>query len=222
MQLFPFSDRQKTQSDLSIHRPSMLRFVLTPLTIQERCRIVRDQLKQLQYEHGQLLSLTGEQNGNENMEELQVEPGYELPRQLAEEKPTKEPKVERKSEEEVELASLNLLQDTRTLERKMSVCNQELEIETFELQVEQQYHEMLNTKIQACEQQTGNGTRARELRNKVDEIKVLISRLSDENTNLAGYILRKRRKLVGRYFIVLKCVLSISWLTFVKYGMNKH
>ena len=93
MQLFPFSDRQKTQSDLSIHRPSMLRFVLTPLTIQERCRIVRDQLKQLQYEHGQLLSLTGEQNGNENMEELQVEPGYELPRQLAEEKPTKEPKV---------------------------------------------------------------------------------------------------------------------------------
>ena len=169
---------------------------------------MRGQLKQLQYEHDQLLSLSGEQTGNEKQDELQAEAGYELglrqPRQIAEEKPVNESEVEGTRHEEIGSPSEDLVQDMRTLEKEISTCNCKLEKETVELKTEQENHERLNSEIRSCQQRTGYGTRLRELKKNIEETKVLVDRLRAENTNLAGYILRKRKqKLVGRYVVVL-------------------
>ena len=211
-------------------RPNLLRFVLTPLTAKERCRLVKNQLEQLQYEHSQLLSHTDRQTESNNKlpaeneferanESTQVcksgpvgmdreerpETGYELKIIQTDIEAAERRHKEMKADLD------NLLRDKSQLERKVASMNSKLEIEN-RLKAEQHIHSRITFQIQSRrELEKSSVETRRELRENVAEVKNMVKRVQDENAVIAGYIMRKKTKMVGKRFMLyfVKCTSTL-------------
>ena len=212
-------------------RPNLLRFVLTPITAKERCRLVRNQLEQLQYEHSQLLSHTGRQTESNN--ELPVENEFGRANESTqgckpglvgmdrEERPDTgyELKViqshieaAERRHKEMESDLDNLLRDKSDLEREVASVKSKLEVETLQLKAERHIHSRITFQIQSRrELEKSSVETRRELRENVAEVKNLVKRVQDENAIFAGYIMRKKAKLVGNRFMLfcVKCTSTV-------------
>ena len=211
-------------------RPNILRFLLTPLTANERCRLVQNQLEQLQNEHSQLLSHTGRQTeSNNDPPENEVERASEstqvcIPGPVGmdrEERPgtgyelkviQSDIEAAEKQHKEMESDLENLLRDKSDLEREVASVKSKLEIENLQLKAEQHIHSRITFQIKSRrELEKSSAETRRELRENVAEVKNLVKRVQDENAIFAGYIMRKKAKLVGKRF-TLYCVRCTSTL----------
>ena len=221
-------------------RPNVLRFVLTPFTAKERCRLVQNQLGQLQYEHSQLLSHTGRQTESNNTlpaerakESTQVcKPGPEGIDKEEQPETGYKSKTAQKRYKEMESDLDNLLRDLereaakirykemesnldnlmRDLERELTSMNSKVEKENLQLKAEQHIHSKTTFQIQShCDMNKSSFETGRELRENVAEVKNLVKRVQEENDLSAGYTSRKKAKLVGSRF-KLYCVKCTSTL----------
>ena len=212
-------------------RPNLLRFVLTPLAAKERCRLVKNQLEQLQYEHSQLLSHNDRQTksnnklpaeneferANENTQvcksgpvgmdrEKRPETGYELKIIQTDIEAAERRHKEMKADLD------NLLRDKSQLEREAASMNSKLEIENLQLKAEQHIHSRITFQIQSRRELEKSSVETwRELRENVAEVNNIVKRVQDENAIIAGYIMRKKTKLVGKRFILyfVKCTSTL-------------
>ena len=197
-------------------------FVLTPFTTEERCVLARDQLLQLQNEHGQLQSLLGQKI--ECKKESPVEKESLCTRHpsnsihccrlpLAEQEEKRETgneyrnnassndseyEAEKRRLEQSEVLLSNLLEEKRRLEKQVSKINFKLEVENLQLKAERHIHNRIIFQIQSRrELETTSLQERTELRKKLAQTKEFVKRVQNQNAVLAGYVLRKSAKLVS-------------------------